>query len=632
MRDHWVMDYETLVDCFVAVFEHHETEERHTFVVSSLRNDFEVFLKFLDRNIKNKEWHIGFNNLGFDAQVTHHIWKDRGVLYQMDGVDIAHQIYQYAQETIERSNAREFAKFTPWDMLIKQIDVYKVNHWDNVAKRSSLKWIQYSMDWPFMVEMPIHHTEEITSQADQDKVVSYCINDVASTKQIFSLSLGHLALRGKLTKQYGIDLYNASEPRIAKELFAHYLSEKLDKTKAQIKKLRTPRTIIKAEGLILPYIKFKTPEFNDVLEVFKGLEIKPLETKGGFKYSTIYKDVKTDFGLGGVHGCNHPGVYSSDADHIIMSSDVTSFYPNLAIVNKYAPAQLPKEEFCELYEWFFKERKKIPKSDPMNYVFKIILNSTYGLSNDKHSFLYDPQFTMFITLNGQLTLMMLYEMICEAIPESIPLMQNTDGLETRIPRDKQETYMDVCSEWERITGLSLEHDTYHRVVLADVNNYIGIGEDGKTKCKGRFEFENLALHKNKSKLVVPKVLYEYFVNGTPPEQGLRENTTILDYCFGSKMRGDWVLVGRDVDNQSEQELQKINRYYVSNSGVKLIKVNKADGREIQLHAGPWTQTLMNDIVDMEFDSYNVNTNYYLGLIEKEIKRVTGSYSTELTLF
>ena len=79
---------------------------------------------------------------------------------------------------------------------------------------------------------------------------------------------------------------------------------------------------------------------------------------------------------------------------IIMSSDVVSFYPNLGIRNKWAPAHLPQETFCQLYEWFFEERKKIPKKDPKNYVYKIILNSTYGLSNDENSFLYDPEFTM----------------------------------------------------------------------------------------------------------------------------------------------------------------------------------------------------------------------------------------------
>ena len=122
----------------------------------------------------------------------------------------------------------------------------------------------------------------------------------------------------------------------------------------------------------------------------------------------------------------------------------------------------------------FDERKKIPKSDPRNYVYKIVLNSTYGLSNEENSFLYDPELTMRITLNGQLSLMMLYEMICERIPNAVPLMQNTDGLETRIPRKYVDEYMEICKEWEDITNLQLEHDTYQKVVLADVNNYINV--------------------------------------------------------------------------------------------------------------------------------------------------------------
>ena len=146
-----------------------------------------------------------------------------------------------------------------------------------------------------------------------------------------------------------------------------------------------------------------------------------------------------------------------------------SYYPNLAIRNKWAPAHLPKEEFCRRYEWFFDQRKIIPKKDPKNYVYKIILNSTFGLSIDQNSFLYDPQFGMQITINGQLSLMMLYEMLSEGIPGSVPLMQNTDGLEMMIPEEYQEKYMEICKEWEKMTQLSLEHDTYQKMVIGDVS-------------------------------------------------------------------------------------------------------------------------------------------------------------------
>ena len=87
-----------------------------------------------------------------------------------------------------------------------------------------------------------------------------------------------------------------------------------------------------------------------------------------------------------------------------------------------------------------------------------------------------------------------------------------------------------------ITQLQLEHDEYQKMIVPDVNNYIAVfkykevnkeewlklqkdnpeyqykRKDGKfyvakTKCKGRFEFEDLALHKNKSFQIIPKAIF-----------------------------------------------------------------------------------------------------------------------------
>jgi len=632
--NHWVMDYETLSNCFVGVFTHYKTEETKIFSICKLQNDYEKFIEFLKENISNNEWHISYNGLAFDAQITHYIIKNHENLKLMDGEEIAEEIYLCAQQAIEKSNRREFQEFPEWHMTIKQIDVFKLNHWDNMAKRSSLKWIEYTMDWDNILDMPIHHETEINTQDQLDLIIEYCINDVEATKEIFVRCKPLIALRKKLTDQYSINLFSASEPRISKELFGYYLSKELNIPKYELKKLRTFRNVIKIKDLILDYIKFDTTEFNNLLNRFKDIELDPNQTKGGFKYVVKYKGVRTHFGLGGAHGAHKPGVYESDEDNIIMSSDVTSFYPNLAIMNKISPAHLDKKAFCDLYKWFFDERKKIPKSDPMNYVYKIILNSTYGLSNDKNSFLYDPQFTMFITVNGQLTLMMLYEMIMTRIPEAVALLQNTDGVETVIPRSKQKIYMDVCKKWEEITNLNLEHDQYKKLVLADVNNYIAVDMNNKAKCKGRFEFEGLALHKNKSKLIIPKALYAYFVDGTLPEDTLKENKNILDYCIGGKSKGNWQQVARSVkDGQADEEkLQKINRYYISNKGVKIIKINKSDKREIQLEAGRWMQTVMNKIENKTWESYDINEKYYLDAIEKEINNIIGIKTNQLLLF
>ena len=695
------MDYETLCNCFIAVFQHYKDSSiQKVFVVHESRNDFPKFVTFLQKCVTQKEWHISFNGLNFDAQITQKILDNYKELSKLPVDKLINWIYSYAQSVIDKSNKAEFLEYAPYKMKIKQIDLFKLNHWDNKAKMSSLKWIQYSMDWENVEEMPHRHDQPVTNTHELESVINYCINDVLSTKEVLVHSKEQIALRQTLTKEYGIDLYSASEPRISKELFLYFLQQRLGWEKAHIKTLRTSRTYIVLADCILPYIEFKTPEFNKVLDYFRTKVIT--STKDGFKYSINFKGVKTDYGLGGIHGAIESGVYEAKPGWTIMTSDVTSFYPNLAIKNGFHPEHLPKQEFCQLYEWFFEERKKIPKSDPKNYVYKIILNSTYGLTGDENSFLYDPRMTMQITINGQLLLSKLAEMLSLAIPECQPLMLNTDGLEMMIPESRVEDYMNVCSEWEKLTQLALEHDQYSKMIIRDVNNYMAISTKGKVKCKGAFEWEDLSkkkvatFHKNKSFLIIPKAIHAYFVHGTKPEDFLDQNQDIYDYCGAVKAKAGWHFETRKLINDvpesykmmtieekrkhleangwemswsddnwvksdavnreantglsTEQafsrtvkqetvvqktRLQKIVRYFISNTGDKMVKCHN-DGREIQVESGEWLQTTINKIdVSKPFDKYDINKKYYLEEIYKEIEgiqAVTFNKATQLSLF
>jgi hypothetical protein len=660
---HWIYDYECMPNFFCGVFEHYKTDERHEFISHRLLDQFPELVAFLENCRDQDQWHIGFNNLSYDSQLTQYILENKTMLLNTDVDQRNTWLFEHSQKTINKGNNgfKEFPQWSERDLSIRQIDLFKLNHWDNPAKRSSLKWIQYSMDWHNLLDMPIHYTTYITTKDQIDTIMEYCINDVRSTKAIFNRSIELIALRKALTDEYKINLYSASEPRISKELFLHFMSKNTGIKKYDLKQMRTKRTIITVNDIILEYIKFERPEFKQLLNNFRQLTIDANNTKNAFKYSCTYRGVKTDFGLGGLHGANKSGLYQEKDGMIIMSSDVTSFYPNLAIRNKWSPAHLPKAEFTRLYEWFFEERKKIPKKDPKNYVYKIILNSTYGLSNDQNSFLYDPEFTMRITINGQLSLAMLYEMICEGIPEAVPVMQNTDGLETMIPIGKRDKYLEICKKWEDMTMLKLEHDQYQKIILADVNNYLAINqwkeitqEDyeklekaiphglfkvenhkfyyASTKCKGRFEFSDLALHKNKSFLIIPKALYYYFVHGMIPEKYLQLNKEILDYCAGEKAKGDWTFFEVSIvdGDLNRQELQHTIRYYISDSNRKIVKINKADGRKIELQAGRWMQYEFNSLIKKPWREYKVNESYYLEKIYEEIANIE-PVTNQLTL-
>ena len=701
------MDYETICNCFVAVFQHYKDDsERKVFVINKEcgYNDTKEFIDFLQHCKDNNQWHISYNGLEFDAQISQWALKNKAMLSKLTAEDAAAKMYDYAQNIIHRKNNGEFLEFAPYKLQIRQIDLFKMNHWDNRAKSSSLKWVQYAMDWNNVEEMPHPHFEPVTDQKTLQEVIDYCINDVMSTKQILDHSKEQIQLRQVLTKEYGIDLYSASEPRISKELFMYFLEQKTGIPKSELKRMRTPRTHIVLGDVILPYVKFQTPEFNKMLDFFRKTVIT--STKDGFKYTVDYRGVKTDYGLGGIHGAREAGVYEATPGWTIMTSDVTSFYPNLAIRNGFAPAHLPTKEFGELYEWFFEERKKIPKTDPKNYVYKIILNSTYGLTGDENSFLYDPRMTMQITVNGQLLLSQLYEMLSLAIPESIPLMQNTDGLEMMIPTSAVDTYMKVCEEWEKLTKLQLEHDEYKKMIIRDVNNYIAINKKGKVKCKGAFEWEDLdkkkvaVFHKNKSFLIIPKAIYAYFVDGVKPEDFIAKNRPIADYCAGVKSKGEWKLTMVEVVQQVPEEykqyteaqkrtylkahgwntlwsednwvhtswynkpgmdidragmstdyafrvavkaeavvqhtpLQKIVRYFISKNGGKIVK-RHPDGREIQVEAGQWLQTVVNKLdPTTDADFFDINYKYYLEEIYKQIEGIEKfkpQSFTQLTLF
>jgi hypothetical protein len=165
-------------------------------------------------------------------------------------------------------------------------------------------------------------------------------------------------------------------------------------------------------------------------------------------------------------------------------------------------------------------------------------------------------------------------------------------------------------------------------------------QDGKyfysgTKCKGRFEFSDLALHKNKSFLIIPKAVYNYFVFNVLPEQYLAKNRNIFDYCAGAKARGEWEFLEECMVKGvlTVRKLQHIVRYYISTDGCKIMKRNKVDGRNFQVEAGHWKQTIFNIAEEKSWPEYKINEDYYLQNIYKMIESIEKKKQTsQLTMF
>lgn len=674
VRNIWVYDLEIFPNFFSCVAINIDSNEVISFVLmKNFRNDLINFYKWI---ISPNLILIGYNNLEFDYQLLHIVLQlVQPSELETFNIDILiDALYKRTQILVDSDLDRREKKLIPeWKMLITQLDLYKISHFDNKAKATSLKWLEFALRMKIVADLPID--PNITVKKSQvDEILKYNLNDVQATLAYFNVKNAKgkyimreaIALRSNICNEYGLNIMNANDVKIGVEIFTDALAKDMNLSRGNLKRLNTTREEIDLSECILPNVKYNSPNFKALLEflnkqkitetkgVFKDLSIKSLgnvfkycaksenqykegKVKSkklvnhkGFleKLNIVYKGFQFDFGTGGIHGCIAPGIYKSGNGYIIVDVDVASFYPNLSIKNGFRPEHLGTA-FCRVYEQIYLRRKTFPKSNPNNAALKLALNGVFGKSNSVFSFLYDPKFTMSITINGQLLLCMLAEWLLDNINDCTMLQINTDGLTVKIKEEDYNTLLNICQEWEKVTKLELEYVNYESMIIRDVNNYIGVYGKGKYKHKGIFEIDK-DFHKNHSRRVVPIALHNYFIHNIPISQTIRQhiqginfsdefdNYGIYDYCIAKKATSGWKYMARSISDTGQYINQKLHgklqRYYVSNRGVVMSKVQNEEAKGEFVEAHPqkgksWYVTPFNNFV--EDDLYDINYQYYI---------------------
>lgn len=617
-----VYDIETLASCFTYSSFNINTGEVEQYVIHKDRNDLEQLLD----HFKKCSGQIGFNNIAFDYPIIHNIIKNSELFLNSTEEFTIFSIYDQAQNIISNQNNMNNSNIV-WEknMIIPQLDLYKVWHYNNKARSTSLKSLEVSMNYPNVMEMPIHHNKLDISLKDIDSILEYNLNDVMATYEFYKLSLDKIDLRKSLSKTYNISCRNWSDSRIGEELILKLYCQKTSQDIKEVKEMRSNRLKIALNEVILPSISFKSKEFNTLLDKFKCSIIS--ETKGSIEESVIYKGFKYDYGTGGIHGCIKSGIYESDDDYMIIDADVGSLYPNIAITNEFYPEHLGKN-FIIVYNDIIELRMQAKKAgnSVLSDGFKLAANSVYGKSNDVNSFLYDPKFTMQITLNGQLLLTILIESLVNGINDLQMLQVNTDGITVKIHKKDLDLYYSICKIWEKETKLNLEYVEYEKMVIGDVNNYLAISTKGKIKNKGRFEVDKVvgnekAYHKDNSFRIIPLALQEFFVNNTPIEDTIKNHKNIYDFCGRQKFKGDDYGFINTINNNQiiKEKQQKVTRYYISNKGSSFIK-HYAKG-SIEIINKGYQVTIFNKYENKQFDSYDINYNYYIKECNKELNNI-----------
>ena len=601
----WIYDLETYPNVFTMAVEHAEFPIRLYYEISPWRDDSRAIVEFVQTLAQQGARMVGFNSVGFDYPILH-------TLLRMGRAD-AHTLYLKAQAIIASRDDEDrwLHRVKPTDCVVPQVDLYLIHHFDNKARATGLKALEFNMRADSIEDLPFPVGTVLTRE--QAAVLRrYNQHDVSETKRFYHHSLDMISFRSELTRTYGRDFTNHNDTKIGKDYFVMKLEEAGvacyefgpdGRTPRQ-----TPRPSIALKDAILPWIAFTHPEFTRVLNWIKAQTIT--ETKGVFTDLTAQVDGFTFvFGLGGIHGSLESTVVESDAEHVIVDLDVTSYYPNLAITNGFYPAHLGRE-FVAIYKHLFEQRKQYPKKSAQSAMLKLALNGVYGDSNNKFSVFYDPLFTMSITLNGQLLLCLLAERLLAV--NGLQLVQvNTDGVTVRLPRRELEALDVVCEGWGQLTGLNLERVRYRRMFLRDVNNYIGEYEDGSVKRKGAYEYK-VGWHQNAGGLVIPKVAEKVLLEGAPIRETVAAWPDKHDFMMRIKVpRGSYLQWG-------EGQVQNTTRYYIAKGGKPLTKWmpplarKPGEWRQIGVESG-WNVQVCNRIEDATLP---VDVDYYVNEIEK----------------
>jgi hypothetical protein len=558
-----VYDLEVYPNVFTATFKPTDGGRGRIFEISDRRQDNAALRAYLGTLTSM----IGYNNMGFD-------WPVLNAFLENPDCDAAF-LYEKCQAIIDGDKFDHII----WEPAIPQIDLFKIWHFDGV-KSTSLKKLEFNMRSELVQDLPFP-VGTCLSYSEIDELRKYNCHDVCQTEKFFWLSQDKIKQRMDINPAW----INQSDTGLGRK----YFERALQKAGVWLQKGGTPRPNgVRLDEVIFPYVHFNTPILQQALELYKSITVHEEEkdvngkkkivrygvTDGGERFESFdfeLDGLEVAMGLGGCHA-SRSSVIIENCD--IEDLDVTSFYPSISIVNRVYPEHLGPM-FCDVYAQLKVLRMAYAKGTSENKTLKDALNAVFGSAGSKYTNFYDPAFMLAITINGQLLVLSLAELML-TIPGLRIIQINTDGITFTIPEGKRPEVERLAAAWSKATLLDLEANTYEKMWLRDVNNYVAKYKGkGKFKLKGVYEDER-QWHQNQSMPVIRAAAVAAMVDGIDVE----------DYISAHDGDGFDFMLRLDLSKAAELKvadgrvLKGVVRYYVSPEGVTAYKQMKATATRI----------------------------------------------------
>lgn len=563
----------------------------------------------------------GYNNKHYDDVIINYIIDFYYKLAQLAWTRICESLFNLSN-TIVKAEEGDVEKFKRWKYAnyFESMDLLTMQFSSKL--RVGLKEMQITMHYPNVQEYDGDFSSPIPPE-DMDKMIGYNINDVDSTTELLNRldrygkepEKSAIELRKFIETEYGINAYSMDSVKFGETLLAKKYCEATGLSKRQLESMRSPMDYISLKDVILPFITYKNPKLQEVLEDMKGQVVYSKERKG-YEKQFVLSNTRYSVGVGGIHSLNDPRIYVPSDNEFIGHADVASMYPSFIVQYKWIPRHLG-EEFWQVYSDIYHERIKAKHSGQKlkSDALKLTLNSVTGKMQQETSWMYDPFSVFKIRINGQLVLLMLVDRLLELGCEIVQV--NTDGVMYVAKKDLSDRIGEAIKEVEDITKLSFEADRYEAFYQYKVNDYFGVvagwSETHDPKLiekKGMFITEN-RLGKGMAPVVIPKAVINYFLTKEPIADYIKRQTDIKDFLMTQRVDKKFTVEHGDVP------VQRISRYYASTNGCYLYKVKDEDGVKSYEHMlAKSGVTILNKMDDRPIQERKINYKYYISEANK----------------
>ena len=614
----YVYDIEIFPNVFHCCAKDTETGELYKFEISERKNQLDKLVGFFVSG--TDKMFCGYNNKHYDDVIINYIidnynkmqflpyWKICGSLF-----NLSQTLVKDEDETRDKVKRWRYAKYFYSMDLLTMLFSRKL--------RVGLKTMQITMRYKNVYEYEGDFENNLPA-CEIDNMISYNINDVNSTEELLNKLKGDIELRLFIEHEHGIDCLSMDSVKMAETFLLEEYSNKSGIPKNVIKEMRSPMDYIPLKDVILPFIKYKNPKLQSILEEMKEQVVYSKERKG-YEKKFVLSNVVYSIGVGGIHTIHTPKIFLPKDDEFIGHADVTSMYPSLLIKYQWGPRHLGKL-FCDIFSNLYKERIEAKRTgqDLKNKFLKIVLNSPTGKMQQEVSWLYDPFNVFKIRINGQLILLMVVDRLLSLGCEIIQC--NTDGVVYRSKKASANRIQEAIAEVESITRLSFEVDEYEAFYQYAINDYFGVIK-GWSKShnpkliekKGMFITET-KLGKGLAPVVIPKAVINYFLTGQTVDEFIKNDNDIYDFLMTQAVDRKFKV------EHGDKPIQRINRFYASTNGAYLYKVKKNPDGELQYNNMLTKSgvTVLNKLDDRLMVDRKVNYRYYISEAKKIISDFT----------